>query len=593
MDFRRLFDLLHYQLARYPQKVALAHKHNHRWQTYSTKASIEIINQASAGLMQEGLKKGDCAAIMTHQGSAIWNLLDFALQQIGVVVVPIHATIHARDMEYILKDAEVKCCFCGSLDLYEKVEKSRHQLPHLKKSFLFGPNPEGIPSFQDLLIEPEEKHLAAFQTFRAVIHPDDPATIIYTSGTTGKPKGVVLSHHNIVSNIKAIISLIPVNCDQTTLSYLPLSHVFERMVTYTYMAVGASLYYAESLDKLQENMQEIRPHYLASVPRMLEKMYERILQSKLRLGKLSKRILNWAIALGERFDERKQRNLFYVLQLRLASILVYSRWRRSLGGRVLGIVVGAAPLQEKLARLFSAAGIDIREGYGLTETSPVVSFNRFDPGLNRFGTVGIPLPGVEVMIDEPNENGNGEIWVKGPNVMKGYHKQPEETAAVMTQDGWFKTGDVGRMVDSRFLKITDRKKDIFKTSSGKYIAPQSIENLLKTSEYIEQCLVVGYRHSFVSALIVPSFPVLEAWCEENNVHWTAAQYMVINPKVEELMQSVIEELNEQLEPHEQIRKFLLLYEEWLVKDGEITPTLKPVRAIIEQKHEEKIKQLYT
>lgn len=592
MDFRRLFDILHYQQSKYPGKKVLAGKQNHQWKYYSTADCIREMESVSAGLLDLGLKKGDKVAIISHNGSPTWNLLDMGLLQIGVVVVPIHATISKEHLEYILREAKIKYVFASNKEMYAKIQDVINSSLVVKKVFTFEKH-QDIPSYKDLLIVPNENHQATFQTYRAAIHEDDLATIIYTSGTTGMPKGVMLSHKNIVSNIKAIISLIPINYSKRTISFLPLSHIFERMTTYTYMAVGASLHYAESMETVLENIKEVRPHYFSSVPRLLEKMYDRILEEGNKRNFISRKILSWAINLGEQFQENQRNSLFYKIQLFFARILVFGQWKRALGGRVDGIVVGAAALQEKLARLFSATGIKVREGYGLTESSPVVSFNRFNPGLYSFGTVGVPIPGLEVKIRQFENSEEGEIMVKGPGVMMGYFEKPEATAEVLTKDGWLHTGDVGKFVHKRFLQITDRKKDIFKTSSGKYVAPQRLENLLKSSDLIEQCLIIGFQKPFVSALIVPSFPALEKWCKKNDIHWTAPKYMIHNPLVEAHFSKLIDNFNQNLARHEKIRKHLLLEEEWTLENGEITPTLKIVRHAILDKFSKDILKLYS
>lgn len=591
MDFRRLFDILAYQESKYPQKVAIAHKQGYQWESYSTKECIDLVNQISAGALDLGLKKGDKIALISHTGSAIWNILDFGMQQIGVVVVPIHAVISLDDLIFILKDANAKYCFVSNAALYEKVDSIKSNVLSLKQIFSFEKIVD-VPHWKELLTLPDEVHFEKLHTFQGVIHEDDLATIIYTSGTTGRPKGVMLSHKNIVSSIKSIITLVPVNCDKRVVSFLPLSHIFERMVTYTYLAVGASLYYIEYEAGLIDQMKALRPHFFTSVPRMLEKMYEAIKAQGKQKGRLSKKTLDWAIKLGKRYNGRRNISLGYWLKLAIANSLVFRHWRKSLGNKVEGISVGAAALQPELARLFSAAGIEIREGYGLTETAPVVAFNHFEPGLFLFGTVGIPAPGVEVKINEPDEEGAGEILVKGPNVMLGYHNQPEATKEVITEDGWFRTGDVGKFVNKRFLQITDRKKDIFKTSSGKYVAPQVVENQLKSSSFVEQCLAIGFQRPFVSALIVPSFVNLKSWCEENDVHWTAPPYMILNPKVIEKIEAVIEKCNESLASHAKIRRFKLLHEEWTIESGEVSPTLKIMRNVVIEKFSKEIEEIY-
>jgi long-chain acyl-CoA synthetase len=590
IDFRRLFDIFPYQQAKFPNKAALVQKQNLGWQKFSTGECITQINRVSAGLLSLGLRRGEKVAIMTQLGSPRWNFLDFGAQQVGGILVPIHAQARIHEIEYILNDAEVKYLVVANREFYERVFPLHEKVASLKKIFTLEKLPN-IPHFDDLSEEPTDEHLAEFEGRKASIHEDDLATIIYTSGTTGNPKGVMLSHKNLVSNIKATISLVPINCDKRALSFLPMSHVFERMVTYTYMAVGASVYYAERREVLVENIKEIRPHYFASVPRFLERTYDTIVEKGEEKGKITRNILRWAIRLGERYDGKM--GLVYFLKLKIADLLVYRFWRNALGGKVEGVVVGAAALQPRLGRLFSAAGIEIREGYGMTETSPVISFNRFEPGGVHFGTVGIPVSGVEVRIENPDENGDGVILVKGPNVMLGYHNLRERTRAILDEDGWLTTGDVGQFIHKRFLKITGRKKDIFKTSSGKYIVPTVLENKLNASPFIDNCMVLGFQKPFVTALITPNFFQLKKWCEENNVHWTAPQFMVINQKVEGFMKTVVEEINENLKKEERIKNFHLLFEPWEVATGELTYTLKLKRNFILEKYEKEIEKMYT
>ncbi len=591
MDFRRLFDIFPYQLAIFPQKIALAHREGSKWQKYNTEECLTQINKVSAGLLDLGLIRNDKVALIFDQGSAYWNFLDFGMQQIGVIAVPIHSVIGEKELEYILKDSEVKFCITSSKELHKKVDKVFEKVLSLKKIFCLE-NLSNVPGWNALITEPTERHLEVFQGLKAAIHEDDLATIIYTSGSSGIPKGVMLSHKNIVSNIKATISLVPINRDKRVISFLPLSHIFERMVSYSYIAAGASVYYIDRTANFIDSTKEVRPHYFTSVPRFLEKFYDGILERASKMNRLKRGIFLWAIALGERYNGKKGIGPGYFLKLKIADLLVYRSWRIALGNRVEGVVVGAAALQPRLGRLFSAAGIEIREGYGLTETSPVISFNRFEPGGVRFGTVGIPIPGVQLKIDNPNEEGEGEILVKGPGVMLGYHNKPKLTKKVLEETGWFHTGDVGKIVYKRFLKITDRKKDIFKTTTGKFVSPQTIENLLNGSPFIEQSMIVGFNRSFVAALIVPVFSRLKKWCEENNVHWTAEQYMVINPKVEQHFKQIVEAINEGLTGQEKVRKFTLLYEDWSVENGEITPTLKLRRPFLIEKHQNEIEEMY-
>lgn len=592
MDFLRIFDILEYQQARYPQKAALSYKDEAgKWQSYSIGQCIDFTNRVSAALLRLGLQRGDKAALYFHAGNPFWNFLDFGMQQIGVIPVPLHANAPCTEIRFTFNDAAIQYAFVSHADQFERIGEVRQSCPELKEVYAVTPIP-GTIAWETLLAAPSDEEMETIIRLRASIREDDMATLIYTSGTTGQPKGVMLSHKNIVSNIKGGLILIPLHRGQRTVSFLPLSHVFERMVIYAYIAAGASVYYGHPA-WLSELLKEVRPHYFTSVPRYLEKVYDLIINRAQRFDRFRRFVLLWAVALGERYSAQKLLDPLYLLQLELARILVFWRWKRALGGQIRGVIVGAAALQPRLGALFSAAGISIREGYGLTETSPVIAINRFEPGGNQFGTVGIPVPGVELQIENPDEHGEGEILVRGPNIMMGYYKQPELTASVLSPDGWFRTGDVGKIVHKRFLKITDRKKDIFKTTHGKYVAPQVLENHLLHSPYIGQCIVVGANRPYIVALIVPSWEQLRIWCEENKVHWTAPQYMILNPKVVKWMETVIDECNEPLPNLEKIRRFALLHEEWTVENGALAHTLKLRRNVLEEKYSKEISQLYT
>ena len=580
-----------YQQARFPQKHALASREGRHWKYYSTEACVEAIDQVSAGLIRIGLSWGEKAAIVSEAGSPLWNFLDLGMQQLGVVVVPIHTSIGKEEVRYILKDARVGYCFTAERKAHQLVLSLQSELLDLKKILPFYSDAEN-KGFDAFMTPPSEKHLETIQASRAAIHEDDLATIVYTSGTEGSPRGVMLSHKNIVSNIKSVIPLIPINRDKRALSFLPLSHIFERMVTYTYIATGASLHYATGTENLLEEISETRPHYFSCVPRILEKFYEAFRMEYTSRSRLHKRLFKWAMTLSNQKAETANMSIGYWLKLIFAQLLVFRKWRRSLGNKLEGIVVGAAALPERLARIFHTAGIEIREGYGLTETSPVVTFNRFEPGGFRFGTVGIPVPGVNVRIERLSPDKEGEIMIKGPNVMMGYFGREKETQAAINPEGWLYTGDLGTFVDKRFLKITGRKKDLFKTSSGKYVAPLYLEQKLKSSVFVEQCLVFGANRPFVSALIIPSIPALKEWCEENGVHWTAPQFMVINPKVLERMKEEIENINEELPTHSKIREFVLLHKRWTQEGGEITLTFKPKRSEILKKYHKQIEEIY-
>ncbi len=591
MDFRRLFDILPYQRDRFPQKKALAIRGELGWEYYSTAECERIARCISAGWLKRGLKRGERVAILAERMSPRWLLLDIGLMQAGFVPVPIHAAASREELSYILREAEIQHAVGANREATERLAEIKTELQQPLNIYSMVHLPD-FTSWDELLAEPTANQLEALQVLKGAIHEDDLATIIYTSGTTGQPKGVMLSHKNIVSNIKATISLVPVNHKKRALSFLPPSHIFERMVNYTYLACGASIYYSRNREETFSLFREVRPHYFTAVPRLLERAYDEVLE---RIGSRSlpfRWLGHWAIRTGMQYRLRHPGNLWYRIRLNLARMLVLKRWKRLIGGRIEGVIVGAAALQERLARLFSAAGIPVREGYGMTETAPVIAFNRFEPGGTRFGTVGIPIPGMQLRIDAANEEGEGEIQVKGPNVMLGYYLKPGETQAVFTDDGWLRTGDRGRLVHKRFLQITGRQKDLFKTTNGRYIAPEQIEQALKASPYIEEALVIGEQRPFPLALLLPQFGLLRQWCEAQNIHWTAPQFMVHNHKVEAFLREEVAKANAAFPPYKQVGNIYLLHEPWTAEAGELTPTLKPRREWIAEKFRKEIENLY-
>ncbi len=590
-DFTRLFDILPFQMSKYPQDVALAGRWHGHWKTYSTSECLGVIEKLSLGLLSYSLKPGEKVATIFHTGCPEWNLVDYSLQQIGLVVVPLHATASPADISHIITDAEIQLAFCSNLEMVTKLRKAA-ELANIEIQIFSIDEIEGQKNWTELHKEPSDQELNLIEKRKVEISPDDIATILYTSGTTGTPKGVVLTHKNIVSNIKSILTLVPLSHEKTALSFLPISHIFERMVCYLYMATGTSIWYSSEMSRAFIDIREVKPHFITAVPRVLEKVYNKILEAIHQRSGLGRKVLKWAIRFGLNYDPLEKLSPLYWFRFQIINLLVYRQWRKLLGGRIEGIVVGAASLQPKLARLFCAAGLPVREGYGLTETSPVVSFNHFNPGLYRFGTVGIPLPGVDVKISEPDGTGEGEVLVKGPNVMKGYHNRLEETKSVLSDDGWLRTGDIGKFVEKRFLKITDRKSDIFKTSSGKFVAPQKVESVLNSSSFIQQSMVFGLNQPYPAALIVPHFDALEKWCQDNGVHWTGPQFMVLNPKVVEFMNGVVNELNQELEAHERIGSFTLLHEEWTMESGELTFTMKLSRRTLAVKFSKEINNLF-
>lgn len=614
MDFTRLFEILEYQQLRYPQKVAVAGREANAWRSWSSAEALAERDRMSAGLLELGLRPGDRIGMLTHCGSPQWVIADGAMLQVGMVPVPIHSTCRTDEIEHIAADAKLRACFVSDASMLEKMQGTGVVLDFIivfeedalgtsvknvaSDGGTDGSRPERtrILSWSSVACDPDEQQAAKIQYYRDGIAPTQLATLLYTSGTTGLPKGVMLTHDNIVSNVKSVLAIVPVRPKSRVVSFLPMSHIFERMVTYTYQAAGASLWFADSIERLPKTLLEVRPEFFSAVPRVLERMYERLLEERNKGGQIKRRIMDWAIALGERFPYAGEQAMpldYYFKQL-LADFLVFRHWRRRLGGKIQYIAVGAAALQPRLGRLFSAASIDVREGYGLTETSPVLAFNRFEPGGVHFGTVGIPAPGVEVRISaERDEAGNGEIEVRGPNVMVGYLNLPEETAARFTADGWFRTGDVGSFVHKRFLKISGRKSDIFKTTTGKFVAPAYVEQQLARSPYISQSMVLGANEAAVAALIVPDFVQLEAWCREHDVHWTAPQYMVLNTRVVRFFRQEIDAINaERLGSIEKIRHFTLLHEAWTPENGLLTPTLKVKRNEVSRVFEREIKDMY-
>jgi long-chain acyl-CoA synthetase len=599
MDFTRLFEILEYQQLRYPQEQSLMGRVDNAWRGWSTAALLAERERLSAGLLECGLRQGDRVGVLAHCGSPRWVVADAAMLQLGIVPVPIHATARADEIAHIIGDADLRACFVSNaamLDKWRSAGKPVQFLFSFENQADMEAETPGLTPWDQLACDPDAQQQGRIQYLRDGIREGDLATLLYTSGTTGMPKGVMLSHANIVSNVKSVLAIVPVGPGSKAVSYLPLSHIFERMVLYAYQAAGTPVCFAQSVESLPRVLPELRPHFMTAVPRVLERMYERLLEERNKSGTLKRKILDWAIALGERYPYAggAAMPLDYFFKRLLADLLVFRQWRKRMGGRIRYIAVGAAALQPRLGRLFSAAGIEVREGYGLTETSPVIAFNRFEPGGVHFGTVGIPAPGVEVRIGtERDEEGNGEIEVRGPNVMAGYLHLPEETAERFTADGWFRTGDMGRFEHKRFLKVTGRKSEIFKTTSGKFVAPAYVELQLQRSPFVSQCMVLGLNRPHVSALIVPDFAQLEAWCQENNIHWTAPQFMVLNPKVEKLFRQEIEQINEtRLGTIEKVRAFALLHEPWTTDNGLLTPTLKIRRPVLAQQFAPEIEKMY-
>lgn len=591
IDFTRLFDILDYQKQKYPQFKALNHFVAGSWQAFSTDEIIRRADALSCWLLDQGLQKGDRVVIIPRQGSPLWMVIDFAFQQLGLIIVPMHPNSSLEEMEFILNETEARLCVALDEGLYFKVAPLREKLPNLTHVYHLQKAAAGYWSaLESKTIE--KTKLKLLKQRKDEVSEQDVLVIMYTSGTSGIPKGVVLTHQNVVSNIKSILTLLPLQAGQRVLSFLPFSHIFERTSCFAYMAFGLEVYFASSLDTLSHDFRTVKPYLCTTVPRTLEKMYDILLQQSMERNYIKRKLILWAVAVGRQYKVRRKLGLVYRVKLFLARILVLNIWRRRLGGKIKYMIVGAAALRAEIGRLFSAGGILTLSGYGMTETSPYLTVNRTDPGLNRFGTVGISVPGVHIRIDEVNENGEGEIQVKGPNVMQGYYKRPDLNTEVFTPDGWLRTGDVGKFIEKRFLVITDRKKDIFKTSTGKYIAPQPIENHFKTSSFILQCLIIGFNKPWVSAIIVPNFEILHAWCEEQGIHWTAPEYMIHNIKVLKKMQEEVDRLNENLQGYERIKKFILTETEWTVESKELTNSFKLIRSKLTERYQPVIEKLY-
>lgn len=585
MENLRLFDLLHNLLSMPLKEDALGAKENGQWRKYSTKEYIESVNNLSYAFLDIGIKPNDKIGLISNNRPE-WNFIDYACLQTGAINTPLYPTISEHDLKHIIADADIKYFFVSNEAMYKKV-KSCSEGSSIREVFSIEPV-QGLRSIKDLLSlgkeKPQEKQL---EEVKASIKPMDLATLIYTSGTTGNPKGVMLSHNNFISNVEATKNLCPFKSEWRALSFLPLNHVYERMLSYLYISRGMSVYYAESIDTIGDNLKEVKPQIFVTVPRLLEKVYDKIVATGSNLKGIRKMMFFWALNLGLRYKQHGENGWFYEKQLALANKLVFARWREALGGNIVGIVSGGSALQPRLARVFHAAKIKVLEGYGLTETSPVIAVNNYDDKNIKIGTVGPVINNVKVKFGE-----DGEILVKGPNVMMGYYKQPELTAEAVDQDGWFHTGDIGVLEDGRFLKITDRKKEMFKTSGGKYITPQITENKLKESHFIEQVMVIGENEKFPAAFIVPAFSYLKEWCARHKITYTSNEEIVKNKEVYDRIMREVESANANLAQYEKIKKIALLPKEWSIEHGEMTPKLSLKRKVIMEANKEAYNKIY-
>ncbi len=584
----RLFDIPYLQNQEFPLEDALVTKVNGVWQKTSTQEYIDKANAVSRALLRLGIKKNDKIAVISSNNQTKWNIADIGILQIGAQNVPIYPTIAAEDYHYILSHSESVYCIVSDQEVYDKLISVKEQLPFLKDIYSFDVI-EGCKNFDDLLtLGMDSRNQDEVENLKSSIDENHLATLIYTSGTTGKPKGVMLSHNNILANALGSTERVPFKRSDRyrALSFLPICHVFERMLIYLYQYNAVSIYYAESIDKMGENLKEVKPNVMTVVPRLLEKVYDKIFTTGSALTGIKKKIFFWALELGFKY-EPYNRNIFYDLQLNIARKLVFKKWQEALGGEIKIIVSGSAALQPRLTRVFNAAGIPVVEGYGLTETSPVIAVNdRRNKGM-KIGTVGRPLSNVEVKIAE-----DGEILCKGSNIMIGYYKDEEKTQEAM-QGGYFHTGDIGDIDKEGFLRITDRKKEMFKTSGGKYIAPQMIENTMKQSRFIEQIMVIGEGEKMPAAFIQPNFEFVKEWAKRKGLTIGKTNEDIIKSKeVIERIKEEVESINSKFGKWEQIKRFELTPEVWSIENEHLTPTLKLKRRIILEKYKDLYEKIY-
>lgn len=589
-QIRRIFDLLqHYEEGIFKdRKEVFVYKREGKWIHLSSLDYVQSVNLLCNGLYSLGIRKGDKVASILRNGPE-WNILDMALLSLGAVQVPIYPTISSRNFSFIFQDSQVKIAFVSDDALREQISEACKECGGLQNIFVC--NDDSSHSWSSLFLA-DAALTQMIKTAKQEINEADLATIIYTSGTTGIPKGVMLTHKNVVSNFIAVSSILEnapsdIRKLSTALSFLPLCHVYERIINYMYQKVGITVYYESSLEFLRESFTEVRPDILSAVPRVLEKAYDRFLMRGRYLKGYERMLFVAALRIAQRYELNGANGRWYSFRLFLARILILRKWKEAFGGRLKVIVSGGATLNERLTRTYWAAGIRVMDGYGLTETSPVVSVGNFQKEGVRFGTVGPILPGLDVRIAE-----DGEVLVKGPNVMAGYLNRPERTFEVLDAEGWFHTGDIGMMVESKYLKITDRKKEIFKTSGGKYIAPQVIENKFRESDFIEQVMVVGERRNYTAALILPNFIHLQGWCGSKGIPWKGNEAMISEKRVIERFQREIGGINKSLDHIEKIKRFILLVDEWSVESAELSPTLKLRRKAILGRYEELIDAMY-
>lgn len=582
----RLFDFPYHQLKTYNLEKAFTSKSNGNWESISSKEYVNQANAISRGLLRLGVKPNDKIAVISTTNRTEWNVLDIGVLQVGAQNVPIYPTISKEDYEYILNHSEASYCFVSDAEILEKLNPIKSQTK-LKAIYTFD-EVDGEKNWKEVLeLGKDDSNQKDVETRKSAVATDDLATLIYTSGTTGRPKGVMLTHKNIVSNVLDSEKRVPFDYGHSkSLSFLPVCHVFERMILYLYQYCGVEIYFAESIEKMSDNLKEVQPHVMTAVPRLYEKVYDKIIAKGADLSGIKKALFFWAVELGLKYEPYGANGWWYETQLKLARKLIFSKWKEGLGGQLDLMVSGSAALQPRLTRIFAAAEMPIMEGYGLTETSPVISVNDQRDGGFRIGTVGRIIDNVDVKIAE-----DGEILVKGPNVMKGYYKEPEKTAEVMTGD-YFHTGDIGEIDSDGFLKITDRKKEMFKTSGGKYVAPALLENQFKQSRFIEQIMVIGEGEKMPAALIQVNYEFIEEWAKRHHITFKSKEDIASNQKLRERIQEEIDEANKKFGHWEQIKKFEITPNAWTIEDGHLTPTMKMKRKVIKEIYKDLIEKIY-
>ena len=588
MEITRNFDILDQLVEKYNIDKALSVKRHGRWEFFSTDQYKQFVDLFSYGLLEMGFKKGDKILTMSNNRPE-WNFVDMAMGQIGVVHVPVYTNLSDDEHLFVIEHSDARIIIVSSATFYIKMRALADKVEAIEDVYMFDEVSGGKNWMEivELGRASKEKWEKKLPEIKASIDKDDLLSIIYTSGTTGRPKGVMLSHYNFMSNVLYSGKRYPLNFGQKYMSILPMCHVFERMVNYMVQNDGVSICYAESIDHFVRDIQECKADGFAAVPRLYEKIFDRIMVVGKNLKSVKKVIFNWAVNLGLRYELDGANGWFYELKLKIANKLVFKKWREVLGGKATALISGGAALQPRLSRIFNAAGIMIAPGYGLTETSPVISVNYPGKGNMKFGTTGPVLENVEVKIAD-----DGEILMKGPSLMKGYYKNPEKTKEAIDEQGWFHTGDIGELEEGRFLKITDRKKEMFKLSTGKYVAPQVLENIFKESPFIEQLFVVGYKEKFVAGIICPNFEYLNGWAFTNGIIYRDAHDLIKNPKVIARFQKEVDTLNKRLSHHEQVKKFELTCRNWTVETGELSPTLKLKRRYLRELYKVKLDHIY-